>query len=296
MTSASEEFARQGQGTANRGRTILFIGLALGAVAAVLVALVLSGDDETPAVQPSVPSTRLAVSAVGDIPARTRLTRDMLEVQTYNTTDIDPEAFTAVSQVLNRVTARDITGGEVIVPSAVSSTTGQGLPFSLGEGMRAISITVSEVVITGGNISPDDRVDIIGYIGVSVGADVPGIVEAFTGERPAENLTVTEEGTTLAFTLLQNVRILAVAQNLTDEANRPSGNTTEVGAIAEREVEPDTEADRPNPGAATITLEVTPEQAQIMATANIRATLRLALRPFGDDEEVDVQPFLLTLN
>jgi pilus assembly protein CpaB len=197
-----------------------------------------------------------------------------------------------VSQVLNRVTARDITAGEVIVPAAVSSTTGEGLPFSVGEGMRAISITVSEVVITGGNLAPDDRVDILAYIPVSQGADVAGIVESFTGERPTEPLNVDGEGYSLVFTLLQNVRILAIAQNLTAEADRPSGESDEPGAIAEREVE----RDQANPGAGTITLEVTPEQAQIMATANIRATLRLALRPFGDDEEVDVQPFLVTLN
>jgi pilus assembly protein CpaB len=272
---------------------VLFIGLALGAVAAILVAIVLTGgDDGTETVTRTVAATRLAVAASEDIPARTRLTPDLLEVQTYNVADVDPEAFTAESQLLNRVTAVDIAAGEIIVPSAVSTTTGQGLPFAVSEGMRAISITVSEVVIAGGNLSPNDRVDIIGYIGVPVGADVPEIVEAFTGERPTVPLIVDREGASLAFTMLQNVRIIAVAQDLTAEVEEPSGETTRVGAIAEVE----TERNRPNPGAGTITLEVTPEQAQIMATANIRATLRLALRPFGDDEEVDVEPFLVFLD
>ena len=293
MTSASEELARQGQAGDNRGKMVLFIGLALGALAAILVAIVLSGGDDGPqTVTRNVAATRLAVAAAQDIPARTRLTPDLLEVQTYNVADVDPEAFTAESQLLNRVTAVDIAAGEVIVPSAVSTTTGQGLPFSVAEGMRAISITVSEVVIAGGNLSPNDRVDIIAYIGVPVGADVPEIVESFTGERPAEPLAVTREGGSLAFTILQNVRVIAVAQDLTTDVEEPTRETTQVGAIAEVE----TERNRPNPGAGTITLEVTPEQAQIMATANIRATLRLALRPFGDDEEVDVAPFLVFLD
>ena len=293
MTSASEEFARTGQQKGdNRGRTILFLGLVLGAVAAVLVALALSGGDDTPVETVQVPATRLGVAAVADIPARTRLTADMLEVQTYNVGDVDPEAFTAVSQVLNRVTARDIVAGEVISPGAVSSTTGQGLPFTVADGMRAVSITVSEVVIAGGNLSPGDKVDIIAYVDVPPGADVGGIVESFTGSRPLEPLSVDTEGTSLAFTILQNVHILAVAQNLTAEAAEPTGDTQNIGAIAERE----TERSQANPGAGTITLEVTPDQAQKMATANIRATLRLALRPFGDEEQVDVMPFLVTLN
>ena len=195
MTSASDDFAAQrgqSQRGENRGRTVLFLGLLLGVIAAVLVAVVLSsgGSDTTTPI--TVPSTRLAVSAKQDIPARTRLTPDMLEVQTYNVSDVDPEAFTAVSQVLNRVTATDIAAGEVVVPAAVSATTGEGLTFSVAEGMRAVSISVNEVVITGGNLSPDDHVDIIGMFDVARGGDVSSLIQQFTGEPQLQPVEVPE--------------------------------------------------------------------------------------------------------
>jgi pilus assembly protein CpaB len=290
MTSASDDFARQGQqGSENRGRMVLFLGLALGAIAAVLVAIVLTGGDDAEPVTRTVVATRLAVAAKADIPARTRLTRDMLEVQTYNVGDIDPEAFTAISQLQNRVTATDIAAGEVIVPTAVSATTGEGITFSVSEGMRAVSISVNEVAIAGGNLAPDDRVDIIGFFNVAQGGDVSSIIEEFTGEQPLQPL-VAPENATLTFTILQNIRVLAVAQDLTPEAAEPSGDTAETGAIAEN-----VERNKANPRAATITLELTPQQAQSMATADLLGTLRLSLRAFGDDEEVDVTPMILLL-
>jgi pilus assembly protein CpaB len=268
---------------------VLFIGLLLGVIAAVLVAVVLSGggDDTEPPL--TVPATRLAVAAKQDIPARTRLTPDMLEVQTYSVSDVDPEAFTAVSQVLNRVTATDITAGEVVVPSAVSSTTGQGLTFTVDEGMRAVSISVNEVVITGGNLSPDDRVDIIGMFDVAQGGDVASVVEQFTGEPQLQPLLAPEDAR-LTFTLLQNVRVLAVAQDLSPEAAEPTeDDKTVTGTIAE------TEASKANPKAATVTLEVTPQQAQALASADLLGTLRLSLRPFGDDSQADVTPIIVLL-
>jgi pilus assembly protein CpaB len=292
MTSASEEFARTtGQKTDNnRGRLVLFIGLALGVVAAILVALALSNDDGPPQTV-QVPATRVAVSAVADIPARTRLTRDMLQVQTYNVADVDPDAFTAVSQVLNRVTATDITAGEVIIPSFVSTSTGEGLTFSVTEGMRAVSISVNEVVTAGGNISPGDRVDILGFFQLGEGSDVASIVEVFTGQPVQQTFEVTPEAT-LTFTLLQHVRILAVAQDLPPDVAEPSSDAEEAGAIAERE----TEANQANPRASTVTLEVTPQQAQALATADLLGTLRLSLRPFGEDDVAEVIPIVVLLD
>jgi pilus assembly protein CpaB len=291
MTSASEDFALRQRGDNGRGRLVLVLGLVLGAVAAGLVAVVLVNSDDTPAaIAPSVPVTRLAVAAVEDIPPRTRITPAMVEVKTYNLTDVDPEAFTAISQLTNRVTAVEIKAGEVVVPAAVSSTTGEGLNFTVSDGMRAVSIGVSEVVIAGGNISPDDRVDVIGFFKVAREGDAASIMEAFTGEPFLQSIVVPEEAT-LTFTILQNVRVLAVAQDLSPEAERPSGETSELGAIAERE----TEANRANPKAATVTLEVSPQQAQSMATADLLGTLRLSLRPFGDDELAEVSPIVLLL-
>jgi len=49
----------------------------------------------------------------------------------------------------------------------------------------------------------------------------------------------------------------------------------------------------PNPAAATYTLAVTPEQAELLFAAEQSGTLRLALRPFGEPAEELPPPITL---
>lgn len=278
----SEDFAAKPPGRSG-SRAILLIGLALGVVAAILVAVILSGDSGTKEKE-TVPATRIAVVAKQDIPARTRLSRDMLDVKTFSINDIDSDSFSAVSQVLNRVTSTDLVAGQVLVPDVVSATTGEGLTFSVDEGMRAISVHVSEVVIAGGNLSPGNFVDIVGIFTVPEAADVDRIVEVFTGE-PFNEPEIVPGESTLTFTLVQNVKVLAVAQNLTPETAQ-SNNTNSDSSFVDTA--------RPDPGAATVTLQVTPQQAQALVSADVLANgLRFAVRPFGDNEIVDVAPIII---
>ena len=79
--------------------------------------------------------------------------------------------------------------------------------------MRAVSIGVEEVVTAGGNISPDNRVDIVGVFRVPEGGDVNSIIQVMTGQRPLAPLTAPQNAS-VTFTILQNVRVLAVAQDL----------------------------------------------------------------------------------
>jgi Flp pilus assembly protein CpaB len=55
-------------------------------------------------------------------------------------------------------------------------------------------------------------------------------------------------------------------------------------------------ATRANPKASTITLEVTPQQAQILAIADMQGDLRLSLRAFGDANKVAVNPIVVPLD
>jgi Flp pilus assembly protein CpaB len=81
----------------------------------------------------------------------------------------------------------------------------------------------------------------------------------------------------LAHTLLQNVEVLSVSQVVADIV--PGSEPTETG---QRTRNSDA---RPDPGAATITLAVTPEDAQLMYLAEANGRIRLAMRAFGDAEE-----------
>jgi pilus assembly protein CpaB len=281
----------------NPSRTILFIGLALGVITAILIAIILSGGDDDGGSPRVVPATRLAVVARADIPARTRLTREHLEVKTYNIGDVDSDAFTSVNQALNRVTSTEIKAGNPIVPALVSSTAGEGLTFAVEEGKRAISISVSEVVIAGGNLAPGNRVDVIANVDVGAGGairagDVSSFLAQFTGvNRGPVNAP---DGSRLTFTVVQDVRVLAVAQTLPPEVKAPASGQQGQQSTSFTDTA-NVQSTTANPGAGTVTVEVTPQQAQVMVTADLTATLRLAVRAFGDSQQVETTPIIIQL-
>jgi Flp pilus assembly protein CpaB len=89
-------------------------------------------------------------------------------------------------------------------------------------------------------------------------------------------------GFVLTATLLQNVKVLGLAQTLTP--------TTSGGTFAEEVKEVDAE-----PGAATATLQVTPSQAQMLTTADEYGIMRFDVRAPGDEGVVEVQPTLVAV-
>jgi pilus assembly protein CpaB len=275
---AQETVARPRQEGSGK-KLSLFLGLGLGVIAAILVAVVLTRDNGK-TVQKTVPATRVAVVAAQDIPAHTRLTPDLLKVQTFKPEDVNPDAFVTTGQVTNRVTANDMVAGQVFVPSLVSDTTGQTLTFTVDQGMRAVSIGVKEVVTAGGNILPGNQVDIIGVFDINKGADVNQIITSLTGQ-PGGGPIFAPDNATLTLTVLQNVKVLAVAQKL------PTSLTATNSNPADKE--------NPNPGAATVTLAITPQQAQVLALIDNKGTLRLSLRPFGETNVAQVNPILTVL-
>jgi pilus assembly protein CpaB len=260
------------------GRIFLYAGLLLGVVAAALVAIVLSDASEKSTVT-QVPATRLAVVAAEDIPANTRITADMLKVGIFQPEDVDAESFGAVSQVVNRVTSSEVVAGQPITPALVSDTRGEGLTFTIAPGMRGMSIGVQEVVTAGGNVVPGNFVDVIAVVVLQdePEPDVVSLAAGLLGDQPLPPIIVAGGFKTLTLTVLQNVRVLAVDQTL------PAQTTGGPNASAPSDAST-------NPRAGTVTLEVTPDQAQVLALADNVATLRLSLRPFGEESQAPVAP------
>ena len=130
--------------------------------------------------------------------------------------------------------------------------------------MRAVSVSFSDALGGGGLVVPGDRVDVL--ISTTHGARFgPGEVLTPEDELIAAHPTV--------FTLLQNVLVLAIGQAFTQPPE----------AVKE---EAELRLEAPVLGSAgTITLAVTPEDAQLLFFAADRGTLALALRRFGDDSE-----------
>jgi pilus assembly protein CpaB len=254
-------------------RWVLIAGVVVGLIAAILVFVVVTqagGSD----------GDRSVVVAKQDIPAQSRLVAGMLEVKNMSADEVAPEAFTARSQVVNRITAEAISAGDQILPSMVSDRAGDSLAFTIAPGKRAVSIEVKEAVTAGGNVQPGDQVDIVGIFALDQDADVNAVLAVVA---PGQDGVVTPLGTdrNLTVTLLQDVTVLAVGQSLAKSEEETSTVVTK----------PETDAEG-RPKAKSVTLEVTPEQAQLLALGDEYAVLRLSVRPFGDEGPLGIAPMM----
>ena len=264
-----------------RSGLILAFAVVLGVVAAVLVwgymqqvqreaeRIAQSGIGR-PAEVPNVP----VVVAMQDIPVRTRITPSMVSVREMPATAKHANAFSQVKDVEGKVTKLPITAGEQVLSNKFAAQREEaGLAFTIPPSKRAVAIQVSEVIGAGGLIIPGDFVDVI------------GIFDKDT------------MGKDMAVIILQNMEVLAVAQSIEGEVapEAPKGPVQEVGdqLKAPQPTPTPVVKAKPQPQAKTVTLAVTPEEAQRLVLAEARGSLRLALRPAKEVTRVDLPPALL---
>ena len=284
------QFITRAQGDKTQ-RYVFYLGLLLAAIAAIIVFVAVNTADSGSGGSGNIP----VVVAKGAIPGQTRITGDQLKVEFISPDEANADAFTSRTQLIDRVVTEDIAEGAQILPSMVSDTAGDGLAFKVSQGMRAISVEVQEVVTAGGNIVPGDHMDMVGVFQVeSVEAANHLLAQLGTSYQVAEPQLTPVDATTqeedqgpqsfvLTVTLLQNVKVLGLAQTLTP--------TTTGGTLAEEVEEADTD-----PRAATATLQVTPNQAQMLTTADEYGILRMDARAVNDEEIVEVQPTLVVVD
>lgn len=269
-------------------RTLLLLALLFAVVAAVLVFVAVNqgGGDEEEGAEGAAAGTAEVVVASRDISARTELTADMLKVTELPSDQVLRGYFSDAEVVVGQVTRYPLAENEQVTLAKIGPQTSeeeeQGLSFVIPQGMRAFSIRVSEVSSVGGLILPGDLVDII----------------AIFDEGEVEH--------DKAVTFLQRVEVLAVAQEAqeaippptTDEAGEEEADEAEADATPEVAVRTTLGA-RPedvevNPSARTVTLAVTPAQAQLLALVQHRGELVLSLRGYGDEVEVPLDESTLS--
>jgi pilus assembly protein CpaB len=236
---------------------IIVLGLALVAAggAALLVRGMLGGG--TPAVeaksQPIIPMSEVLVASSNLTPGQ-GLTVELVHWEKWPSASVDPAFIThqaagsIEAAVKGSVVRAPILQGQPITTTAVVRGDSSGfMAATLGEGMRAVSITISPDSSAGGFILPNDRVDVI------------------LTRRPSGNVT-----TASAKTIVTDLRVLAVDQTFKQEKDI----RTVVGKTA--------------------TVEVTPEQAEMIAAAAVTGQLSLALRPLGalaaNEDDVSRKP------
>ncbi len=151
------------------------------------------------------------------------------------------------AKLAGMVVRSDIAEGQPISRGALVAPGDRGfLEATLGAGLRAITIAVTERSGVGGFVFPGDRVDLM-LTQTLHGADGTGAGAGGSAEQP---LSVTE-------TILHNLRVLAIDQSM-------GGDLTD-GHVA---------AHAPH----TVTLEVTPRNAEKIEVAQSVGALSLTLR------------------
>ncbi|MFQ5471847.1 MAG: Flp pilus assembly protein CpaB, partial [Dehalococcoidia bacterium] len=166
------------------------------------------------------------------------------------------------------VTGEQVISSKVVGGDLSIASFGSDPPVSLviPEGMRAVSASVNNVSAVGGLIRPGDNVDII--LAVQIDA-----VDDF-GESIGSN--------TIATTLMQNVQLIALDQDVTVAGIGEADDTIGGSSPGDESI---------NPGAATATFVVDPVSAEVLTLANLCAnhyngSLIISLRGFGDDGAV----------
>ncbi len=125
----------------------------------------------------------------------------------------------------------------------------------------------SEVMGAGGLVVPGDRVDVL----------VATQYERLLG--PGEQLPAGIDGAhPTVLTVLQNMLVLAIGQEFTAAGSADDAADTRADGVDAQ------------PGAGSITLAVTQDEAQLLFLATQEGTLGLALRQFGDGSEGVLAP------
>jgi pilus assembly protein CpaB len=189
---------------------------------------------------PPSESGNMVVVAKVDIPAKTKITAEMVQEVRVPAEYMQPGAIQDINTMLGVITRERIVAGEQIVERRLVLE-GQPIGFTglIPRDKRAVTVAVTEVTGVAGFVKPGDYVDVIATFDASVVGD------------SVSNL------------VLQNILVLAVDR----DANLTPGDNKEVAKDAAGK-------------GMTVTLAVTPDDASRLTLVEEKGKIRLALRPY----------------
>lgn len=231
---------------------VLAVALMAGALAAYLASGIMMNKTPQAVVEAPKPETIEVLLAAEDLHPGEKLTSGVLEWRPWPrdsasnliTREARPDAVEAFATARAR---QPIYAGEPIIDrKVVSAGNGSFMSAILPQGMRAISVAISEHSAVSGFILPNDRVDVI----VTRQYDV--------NQRNMQGLVKQKQA--LTETVLSNVRVLAINQTFRqdgdDKVTVPEGRTA--------------------------VLELDPDQTEIIIKAETLGELSLALRSVAE--------------
>ncbi|MEJ0011838.1 MAG: Flp pilus assembly protein CpaB [Bauldia sp.] len=243
---------------------VMVLGVAAGAglIAAVIAIRVLQPAPPPEVVATTATSTTQApqvqvLVATKDVPIGGKLAADSVQWQDWPLSGVNKDRFiqkdgdgaTQIQPLVGAIARASIYQGEPITESKLIHSDHGFMSAILPEGMRAVATRIAADTSAGGFILPNDRVDVIMTRANPDAGD--------NGGSPY-----------LTETILNNVRVLAIDQTIENTADNSKAGE---GAAGQTVI------------GQTATLELTPQQVQILTVAQqISDHLTLALRSVAD--------------
>jgi pilus assembly protein CpaB len=141
-------------------RTIVVVAIAI-TVAALATFGVYRAIQHMPVRQVEVRSLYQVVAAT-DMPMGTMVTEDHVKLVAWPASSPVSKGFTSIASVVNRGLIDSVAANEPLTETKLASLeAGAGLPPSITEGMRAVSVKVNEVVGVAGFVVPGTHVDVM---------------------------------------------------------------------------------------------------------------------------------------
>ncbi len=202
------------------------------------------------------------VVAATDIPARSVITQDMVELSKVPKAFLQPGTFKSLEDVVGKVSLVPIKAGTQIQSDLiVDMSQVRGLSALIPSGYRTVTINVNMLTGAAGLIIPGDVVDLYCVLEPElVNEYVPGLVRKPTVIVPFENLLV-----------------IAVGQKLP----LPTTAATSKEGLMEQLSAPG--------GASTITFAVAPDTAEDLLLLQRIATLYVIPKPIGEKEYIPLK-------
>lgn len=247
----------------NRKLLLLALGTGLAAAIIVFIAVQSSGGSSSSS---SGPVTSAVVTTKA-ITAGATIEDGDLKVTDVPNSLLLKGAYTESSSAVGQVARVAIAQGEQVTADKLGSPakSANGLNSVVPKGKRAMAVGVEQVTAVGGNLLPGDHVDLLAVFNSGSGG-------------AAGNVS----------TILQNVEVLAVAQEAQKPLAAPASSGTDAQTSTSGQVPSDAKT---NANATTVTLAVDPQQAELLAGVQQRAgKIYLTLRSFGDTDTSTVPP------
>lgn len=233
-------------------KSILFIGILLGLIAVFLLNRYIVSLSQNDEAAAATSYSEVVIAAKL-IPEHVVITEDMVSLEEVHSDSIHPDALRSLEEVVGGISRAEIISGEQLLSARiVTEDIKPSLSYQVPENMRAMTIPIDQVSGLVNYITVGDRVDIL--------------VSYVFEEEDAEG----EENTIpYTFTQLQNIEVAALG-GLKAPLEEETVNTEQEN---------------------TITIFVNPQQAEVLAFANVNGTFHLTLRNPVDDEVLDLQHY-----